>query len=82
MAFGIDLLYNLKKIKIMESKKLLLGVVLISLGFTSCKDEREAHAEKAVESYVVYVDSIEKVSAENAAADWDKIDAGYQLKMN
>ncbi|MBC7845653.1 MAG: hypothetical protein H7Y10_04085 [Flavobacterium sp.] len=66
----------------MESKKLLLGVALIALGFTSCKDEKEAQAEKAVDTYVVYVDSVEKVAIEDAQKNWDGIDAGYQLRMS
>jgi hypothetical protein len=72
----------LKKIKIMKSTNLLLGVALIALVFTSCKNEKEEQAEKAVDSYVVYVDSIEKVGAEDAQKDWDQIDAAYQLRMS
>ena len=66
----------------METKKLLLGVALIALGFTSCKDEKEVYAEKAVDTYVVYVDSVEKVSDEDAQKNWEGIDAVYQLRMN
>lgn len=72
----------LKKTKIMKSTKWLLGVALIALGFTSCKDEKEAQAEKAVDSYVVYVDSVEKVAIEDAQKNWEGIDAVYQLRMN
>jgi hypothetical protein len=66
----------------MKKGTLLLGVALIALGFTSCKDEKEAQADKAVDTYVVYVDSIEKVAAADAQTDWDQVDAVYQLRMN
>jgi len=66
----------------MKKSTLLLGVALISLGFTSCKDEKEAQADKAVDTYVVYVDSIEKAAVDDAQTDWDQVDAVYQLRMN
>ena len=66
----------------MKSTKWFLGVVIISLGLASCKDEKEVQAEKAVNNYVVYVDSVEKIAAENAQKDWEQIDAAYQLKMS
>lgn len=66
----------------MKTRKLFLGLAVIALGFASCKDEKEVQAEKAVDNYVVYVDSIEKVSIEDAQNNWDGIDAVYQLRMN
>lgn len=66
----------------MKTRNLLFGIALIALGFASCKDEKEVQAEKAVDNYVVYVDSIEKVAIEDAQNNWDGIDAGYQLRMN
>lgn len=72
----------LKKQKIMKSTKWLLGMAIIAVGFTSCKDEKEAQAEKAVDSYVVYVDSIENVAVEDGQKNWEGIDAEYQLRMN
>jgi hypothetical protein len=65
----------------MKKGTLLLGVAIIALGFTSCKDEKEAQADQAVDTYVVYVDSIEKVAIDDKT-DWDQIDAVYQLRMN
>ncbi|HTG65350.1 MAG TPA: hypothetical protein VL859_03135 [Flavobacterium sp.] len=66
----------------MKRSTLLLGVALIALGFTSCKDEKEVQAKKTVETYVVYVDSLENVSAEDAKTNWEAIDAAYQVKIN
>ena len=66
----------------MKKGTLLLGVAVIALAFTSCKkDEKEWQGDKAVDSYSVYVDSIEKVTIDEKT-DWDQIDAGYELRMN
>jgi hypothetical protein len=64
----------------MESKKLFLGVAAIALGLTSCKGEKETQAEKTVDNYVVYVDSLENVSSEEAMANWQTIEANYELR--
>jgi len=66
----------------MKSRKLLLGIALIALGFTSCKNEKEAQAEKTVDTYVVYVDSLGNVAAADAKTNWEAIDAAYHLRMN
>ena len=66
----------------MKTRNLFFGIALIALGFASCKDEKEVQAEKAVNNYVVYVDSIEKVAIEDAQENWEGIDAVYQLRMN
>lgn len=64
----------------MESKKLLLGIAVIALGFTSCKDEKAEQADKTVDSYVMYVDSVGNVAAEDAKGNWQGIEATYELK--
>jgi len=66
----------------MKTRNLFLGVALIALGFASCKDEKEVQAEKAIDNYVIYVDSIEKVAIEDAQNNWEGIDAAYQLRMS
>ena len=66
----------------MKTRKLLLGVALIALGFTSCKDEKETQAKKTVETYVVYVDSVGNVSVADAKTNWQAIDAAYQLRVS
>lgn len=82
MDFDINLVNNIKKIKIMKTRNLFFGVTLIALGFASCKDEKEVQAEKVVDTYVVYVDSVEKVAIEDAQNNWDGIEAVYQLRMS
>lgn len=66
----------------MKSSKLIFGLAVIALGFTSCKDEKEKEAEKTVDTYVVYVDSLEKVTPNDAKMNWQSIEANYDVKMN
>jgi hypothetical protein len=66
----------------MKSRNLLLGAAVIALGFTSCKDEKATEAEKKVDTYVVYVDSIGNVAEADAKTNWEAIDASYQMRIN
>ena len=59
---------------------MVLGLAVIALGFTSCKDEKAVEAEKTVDSYVMYVDSLGNVASEDARENWDGIEATYQIK--
>lgn len=66
----------------MKSKNLLLGAAVIALGFTSCKDEKAEQAEKKVDTYVVYVDSLGNVAEADAKTNWQAIDASYQMRIS
>jgi hypothetical protein len=66
----------------MKSTNLVLGMAVIALGFTSCKDDKTEAANKTVESYVVYVDSLENVAVEDAKANWSAIEASYEVRSN
>lgn len=66
----------------MKKQNLILGLGLIALGFTSCKDEKQEQAEKTVDTYVVYVDSLGNVATEDAETNWEAIDAAYQLRIS
>jgi hypothetical protein len=65
----------------MKKVNLILGLAIVTLGFTSCKDEKEAEAQKSVDKYVVYVDSLENVPTTDAQTNWEAIDANYQLRI-
>lgn len=65
----------------MKKRNLFLGAVIISLAFTSCKDEKVTAAEKSVDTYVVYVDSIGNIEAAEAKANWQVINDSYQIKV-
>ena len=66
----------------MKNRNLLLGAAVIALGFTSCKDEKAEQAEKKVDTYVVYVDSIGNVAEADAKTNWEAIDASYQMRIS
>jgi len=65
----------------MKSFKLVLGAAAIAAGFASCKDEAKVTAEKNVDHYVVYVDSVNGLDAAERAANWEAIEAGYQARV-
>ena len=64
----------------MKNIQMVLGIALIALSFTSCKDEKQEQAQKKVDAYVAYVDSVKNVSAENLKADWKSVDAEYDRR--
>ncbi|MCM2302886.1 MAG: hypothetical protein NDI80_09710 [Flavobacteriaceae bacterium] len=66
----------------MKKRNLLLGIAIIALGFTACKSEKETQAEKSVETYIVYVDSVGNIAPSDAMVNWETIDASYQLKFS
>lgn len=64
----------------MKNIQMVLGIALIALSFTSCKDEKQEQAQKKVDAYVAYVDSVKNVSADNLKADWKAVDAEYDRR--
>jgi hypothetical protein len=65
----------------MKKFQLLLGAALVAAGFTSCKSETEQTAEKNVDRYIVYVDSIERLDAAERSANWAAIEAEYDRRL-
>ncbi len=64
----------------MKSTKLFLGLAVLAVGFTSCKSETETRAEKTVETYVTYVDSLGNVASADAKTNWQEIEASYNTR--
>lgn len=64
----------------MKNIQLVLGIALIALGFTSCKDEKQEKAQKTIDSYVAYVDSVKNVSADNLKENWKSVESEYDRK--
>jgi len=64
----------------MKTRIVLLGLSLVALGFTSCKSEEEKQAERTVETYTTYVDSVSNVAAADAKANWESIEAEYNQR--
>lgn len=65
----------------MKRFNLLLGAVLIAAGVTSCKTDSEKMAEKNIDRYESYVDSINRLDATERSANWAAIDAEYQARL-
>ncbi|RZJ63290.1 MAG: hypothetical protein EOO50_17210 [Flavobacterium sp.] len=64
----------------MKKRNLILGIAFMAVAFTSCKNEAEEKAEKTVETYVVYVDSVGNMAAADAKANWAEIAAAYEQR--
>lgn len=64
----------------MKNTKWLLGAAVLALGVVSCKSEKEKMAEKTVENYAVYVDSLDKLENDAAKQNWTAIEASYEMR--
>jgi len=67
----------------MKKNLFTIGILTLTFfAFTSCKDEKKEAAEKSVNNYVTYVDSVGTVPSDEAKANWEAIDATYQDKVS
>ena len=67
----------------MKKNVLQIGILAtVLLVVASCKDEKKEQAEKTVNNYVVYVDSLGNVSSKDTKSNWKAIDASYQQRVN
>nr|WP_314840383.1 DUF6565 domain-containing protein [uncultured Flavobacterium sp.] len=64
----------------MKNTKLVLGLAVIAIGFTACKDEKTEQAKGKVDNYVMYVDSLSNVAAEDTKDNWMEIESEFKLK--
>ena len=65
----------------MKRLNLVLGAALIAAGVTSCKTETEQMAEKNIDRYEAYVDSIGNLDETERNANWAAIEAEYQARL-
>ena len=66
----------------MKIKNLVLSLGIAALALTSCKNEKEVKAEKTVNGYVIYVDSLNNIPEAEAKTNWKAIDAAYQMRIS
>lgn len=64
----------------MKTKFFMLTLASGAMLFTSCKNEEEKQAEMTVDKYEKYVDSLGSVSADEAKANWEAIEAEYMQR--
>ena len=65
----------------MKNTKLVLGLAVMTIGFASCKDEKAEQAEKKIDSYVTYVDSLGNVAEAEAEGNWKAIESSYDMRV-
>lgn len=61
----------------MKNLNKFLILTALAVIVSSCKDEKQEMADKKVEQFKMYVDSISEVAAEKTAENWDSIQAKY-----
>ena len=66
----------------MKTRNLILSLGIAAAALTSCKNEKEAKAEKTVNGYVIYVDSLNTIPEADAKTNWKAIDAAYQMRIS
>lgn len=67
----------------MKTRNALLGLsVIAAVSMTSCKSDEEKQAEKTVDTYTVYVDSVGNVAEGDAKANWQAIEAEYAQRTS
>lgn len=66
----------------MKNLKLILGITVFAVTLTSCKNEKQEMAQKKVDNYIIYVDSVSAIETNETAQNWDKIQADYEAKKN
>ncbi len=66
----------------MKNLKSIVAISFIAVAFGSCADEKKTQAEKAVNNYVSYIDSVGNVASEDLAEKWNDVESNYIAKKN
>ncbi|WP_348798699.1 DUF6565 domain-containing protein [Flavobacterium adhaerens] len=67
----------------MKNIKTTLVAIAIVLAFASCKDEKQEKAQKAIDKYKTYIDSVSNVAQDELTENWEKIESNYdKLKLD
>jgi hypothetical protein len=61
----------------MKQLKITFVLAATILAFGSCKNENEEKAEKSLDKYTQYVDSVSQVAEEKASENWEAIENDY-----
>jgi hypothetical protein len=64
----------------MKNLKSLFVASIVAATFVSCADEKKTEAEKAVNNYTAYIDSVSNVASEDLAEKWDDVESAYIAK--
>jgi hypothetical protein len=67
----------------MKKINLTFALIATAIVFTSCKDEKQEKAQKSLDAYAQYVDSVSTIADEEATENWETIENDYaKLKMD
>ena len=66
----------------MKTLNLTLAIAATAAIFTSCKDDQRGIAQKQVDMYSTYVDSVSNVAAKEIAMNWEVVESDYQKNKN
>lgn len=67
----------------MKNLKVTFVLIASAIVFTACKNEQQEKAQKSLESYKEYIDSVGNVAEEKASENWETIEKKYaNLKMD
>jgi len=61
----------------MKNLKFTLAIAATAVMFASCKDEKQETAQKSLDTYSNYVDSVSNITKENAIENWATIESDY-----
>lgn len=64
----------------MKNLNSIIVASIIAVTVVSCADDKKTQAEKAVNNYVAYIDSVSNVASEDLAEKWDGIEDAYVAK--
>ncbi|PKB15658.1 DUF6565 domain-containing protein [Flavobacterium sp. 5] len=61
----------------MKNLKITFALVATVIAFASCKDEKQEKAQKSLEAYSNYIDSVSNIQQEKAIENWALIESDY-----
>ncbi|HSD05979.1 hypothetical protein [Flavobacterium sp.] len=61
----------------MKNLKFTLALAATAVMFAACKDEKQEKAQKSLDTYSNYVDSVSNITKENAIENWATIESDY-----
>lgn len=64
----------------MKNVKIAAFAILGTLTLASCKNEAKMNAEKTVDNYASFVDSVNNLDAAERAANWEAIQEEYEVR--
>lgn len=67
-------------ISIIKMMKKIVTFVFLCLALYSCQSEKERTAQKAIDRYVIFVDSVNQADFQRRALRWDFIEQEYIRK--